>query len=467
MYGKVDPETVKALEAIVGSSSVLTDRQRMEDYSHDEYALDSLKRYPEAVVKPDSTQQVAAILRLAREKKIPVVTRGGATGLCGGTVPVSGGIVLSLERMNRIVEIDRENLMAVCEAGVTLREFYQRLRQEKLFFPPHPGEESATIGGTVATNAGGARAVKYGVVRNFTRGMQVVLADGTVLTLGGKILKDSTGYSLLNLLIGSEGTLGVITQVTLSVMPVPASQITILVPYEDVSSALASVPELLRQGVLPLAIEFVSREVIAKAESYLGESWPVSVGNCFLLVILEGDDDEQVMKAGEKLSEVCLGRGALDIFAAEVWEKQESILRIRSMVYEALKADTIEILDVVLPRTEVEPHLKAIAEISRREDVWLPTYGHAADGNVHTHITKKTAAGSPLEHWEALYPRVRKAIHDDARQRGGRASGEHGIGLVKKEYLGMFVDPAALELMRGIRRVFDPDGILNPGKIFD
>ncbi|MFH0796039.1 MAG: FAD-binding oxidoreductase [Candidatus Omnitrophota bacterium] len=464
MYKKMEPKIITEVARIVGAKNLLVAKELLEDYSHDEFALPSLKSYPEVVARPDDPAQIAEIMVLANRENFPVVARGGGTGLCGGCVPVFGGVVLSLEKMNRILEIDPENLMVSLESGVTLKEFYTKLKEKSLFFPPHPGEESATVGGIIATNAGGARAVKYGTVRNFVREVEVVLPEGGIVHFGGKIIKDSSGYNLLHLMIGSEGTLGIITRATLSVMALPEATLTLIVPFENIFDALKSVPEILSAGILPLAIEFLSRPIIKITEDFLGKNWPVQKGEFYLLVILEGEEEELLRTSG-RMADICLKYKVLDIFVAQNQKKQDEILNLRSMVYEALKPQTIEILDIVLPRSCMEPHLKAVEEISGKYNIWLPTYGHAGDGNLHTHIMKVDLERKPIENWEERYRMVRKEIHLDARNRGGKISGEHGIGLVKKEYLDIFMEKPVLKLMKDIKKLFDPNNILNPGKI--
>ncbi|HPZ07993.1 MAG TPA: FAD-binding oxidoreductase [Candidatus Eremiobacteraeota bacterium] len=467
MYKKIDSGILQELEHIVGKKNLITERENMEDYGHDEIALSHMRNYPEVVLRPSTSKEISEILKLANKHLIPVVARGGGTGLAGGCVPVFGGIVISLEKMNKFLELDEENLMATMEAGVTLMKFHQTLQEKNLFFPPHPGEESATIGGIISTNAGGARAVKYGTVRNFVRSIEVVLPQGDIVKLGGKLLKDSSGYNLLHLMIGSEGTLGIVTKGTFSIMPIPKASLTLIIPFDDVSGALKSVPHILCSGILPLSIEFVSSELIIMTKEFLKKSWPVQVGNVYLLIILEGEDMEEVEKASMKVSEVCLSHKAIDVFVAESRDKQDEILEIRSKIYEALKSKTVEAIDIVLPRNQIEPHLKRLSEIEKEADMWLPTFGHAADGNLHTHISKFNLKGEYIEDWEKKYEDVRRAIHDDAIERGGKISGEHGIGFAKKEYLEIFTDKSLLQLMKGIKRTFDPNNILNPGKIFD
>ena len=472
MYKKITREIRQRLEKIVGERNLTFDPEKMEDYSHDEFSLSDIVRMPELVVKPTKTEEVAGILRLASEEMIPVTPRGGATGLCGGCVPSHGGIVLSLENMNRIVEIDLDNQMAVAEAGVTLSDFYTAVEEGGLFFPPHPGEESAMIGGVIATNAGGARAVKYGVVRNYVRGLEVVLASGVVIHLGGKLMKSSTGYNLLNLFIGSEGTLGIITKAIIQLMPSPQMTRSLIVPYDDLEKAIETVPFMVRKKVLPLAVEFVPKELIRITEEFLKKRWPCSQGSTYLLLILDASSEDEMDRLSEEVAEICMEKGALDVYVADSPKKQEEVLDIRSKIYEAIKAHTLEVLDIVIPRAEIARHVKRVQEVSQEYQIWLPTFGHAADGNVHTHImAARFEEGKiiplPEEDWKVKHDKVREELYRDCKSRGGMISGEHGIGVVKKPYLSYVVDEGSIGLMKGIKRIFDPQNILNPGKIFD
>ncbi|MFC2157527.1 FAD-binding oxidoreductase [Acidobacteriota bacterium] len=471
-YNRVEENMLTALQQICGAANVTSDPEKMLDYSHDEFSLKDIACMPEAVVKPTSTEEVSAVLKLANENKFPVTPRGGATGLCGGCNPSLGGIVLSLERMNRIIEIDKANQMAVVEAGVTLQDFYDGVESESLFLPPHPGEESAMLGGVIANNAGGARAVKYGVIRNYVRGLEVVLPSGKVINPGGKLMKTSTGYNLLNLFIGAEGTLGIVTKAIIQLMPLPRESRTLIIPYEDLNHAIETVPILLNQQIIPLAVEFVPRDVIRITEKFLNMQWPSSVGSTYLMIILDASSKEEMDGLSQIVGDVCMNNGALDVFVADSPQKQEQVLAIRSRIYEAIKAHTLEILDIVVPRAEIARHVKVVHEVSRRYDIWLPTFGHAADGNVHTHIMKARLEGEeiiplPEEDWKPKFDKVRKDLYEDCRKRGGMISGEHGIGIVKKPYLSLVLSMEEIELMRGIKSLFDPNNILNPGKIFD
>jgi len=472
MYKKVTQDIIEKLGKIVGQKNIIFDTEKMEDYSHDEFSLREIAKMPELVVKPGKTEEVAEILHLANLENIPVTPRGGATGMAGGCVPLYGGIVLSLENMNRILEVDLDNQMAVVEAGVMLSEFYEAVEEAGLFFPPHPGEESAMIGGVIATNAGGARAVKYGVIRNYVRGLEVVLPKGSVIRLGGKLMKSSTGYSLLNLIIGSEGTLGIVTRATIQLMPSPQVTRSLIIPYDGLEKAIETVPLLIRKKILPLAVEFVPREVIQITEEFLKKRWPCTQGSTHLLIILDASSEDEIDRLSEAVAEICMEKGALDVYVADSPKKQEEVLDIRSKIYEAIKAHTLEILDIVIPRAEIARHVKKIQEVSEKYKIWLPTFGHAADGNVHTHImSARFEAGKiiplPEEKWKTQFEKVREELYKDCKSRGGVISGEHGIGIVKKSYLSYVLDKETIGLMKGIKTHFDPQNILNPGKIFD
>jgi glycolate oxidase len=472
MFHKIEEKARRRLVEIVGAADLLAEPEKMLDYSHDEFSLSDIRRMPEVVAKAETREEVAAILKLANELLIPVTPRGGATGLCGGCVPTFGGIVLSLEKMHRIIEVDRNNQMAVVEPGVTLLEFDRAVEEAGLSFPPHPGDESAMIGGLVATNAGGSRAVKYGGIRNYVRGLEVVLPQGEIIRLGGKLLKSSTGYNLLHLMIGSEGTLGVITQAVIQLLPSAPKTRSMVIPFDDIHGAIDSVPGLVGRGIQPLAVEFIEQEVIRITEDYLRLRWPSSAGRTYLLVILDASSEEEMDRHSQVVAEVVLEKGALEVFIADTPKKQETVLEIRSKIYEAIKSQTIEILDVSIPRAEIPGHVERVREVSNKYNIWLPTFGHAADGNVHTHIMKaRYVEGQmiplPEAEWRAKTEQVRRELYDDGRRRGGVISGEHGIGLVKKPFLSLALDSTQIELMKGIKRLFDPQGILNPGKIFD
>jgi len=474
MYCKnISKEIISQLKSIVGEGNIITEKEQMINYSHDEFPLEWLRRLPDVVVKPTEAQQVAKILTVANREKIPVTARGGGTGLCGGCVPLFGGIVLSLENMNRIIEVDTKNLMVVCEAGTTLASLYKEIEKEGLFFPPHPGDESATAGGVVATNAGGARAVKYGVIRNFVRGLEVVLPTGEIFSLGGKIVKNSTGYNLLHLFIGSEGTLGVITKVIFNLLPPPEAMLTLVVPYQNLYQAISTVPKLFINKIIPLAIEFIEDEPIRIAEQHLNKKWPIepNIAKAHLVIVIDGRTEEEVVAIAERINNLCLSEGAVDTFIAESKIKQEEILSLRSNLYEAIKHYTLEILDIVVPISNIPVFVDKVHELAQKYHTWIPTYGHAGDGNVHVHLTKIIVENGKFVEvdksvWGRYFYPIRDELHKYGIGLGGAISGEHGIGAAKAEYLKLAFDKKYLEILKSIKHSFDPNNILNPGKIF-
>ncbi len=461
-------EDLEILEQILGPGGLILEPEQRLNYTHDEFIQEDERYLPDAVVKPASTEEVSAVMRFAFERGVPVTPRGGGTGLCGGCVAVSGGLVLSLERMNREVEVDTKNLMATADAGVPLHDLYAAVEEAGLSFPPHPGDESATVGGVIATNAGGSRAVKYGVVRNFVRGVEAVLPDGEVLQVGGKLLKSSTGYSLLNLLIGSEGTLAVITRAVFHLIPPAASSYTLVASFPTMEDAIGTVPAILQSKILPMAVEFIPREVIPITEAYLDKKWPTEKGSAYLMIIMDGTREDEVQFLSERVGQVCMDHAAEDIFVADSPTRQRNVLSIRSQIYEALKNHLVELLDISLPRGSIAEFVNAANRIGDEAGLWAPSYGHAADGNVHTHIMKSTwkdGVWTETEGWQEKYPIVRDGVHALGKSMGGMISGEHGIGFAKKQYMADFLGPRQLELMRSIKNVFDPKGILNPGKL--
>lgn len=458
---------VIALQDIVGDKNVIYGKEKLQDYSHDEFPLTEFNTLPAAAVRPRSPVEISAILKLANKEKIPVTPRGGGTGLCGSCVPAKNGIVILSDNLNKILEVDTANLMVTAEAGVMLKDLYVPIEKQGLFFPPHPGDETAMVGGVIATNAGGSRAVKNGTIRNFVRGLEVVLPQGDIINIGGKFVKNSTGFSLLNLFVGSEGTLGIITKAVIGLLPIPKATSTLIIPYDSVHDAINTVPQIIKERVLPLAVEFIEADAIELTEKYLERQWPVKNGKAFLLILLDGSTEAELDRHCQAIADICLKNNAKDVFIADGKAKQKEILDFRSQMYEALKPNCIETLDIALPRSELTNHVEAVHKIEAAHGIWLPTYGHAGDGNVHTHIMKFSSYGGPInKDWQKIYPTVRRLIHEDAKNRGGMISGEHGVGLAKREYLEDFLGPKQVELMRSIKAVFDPNNILNPGKIF-
>lgn len=469
-YNCVDDRILDALRSISGKLNVISDKEKMTDYSHDEYSLEHIRQFPEAVVMPSSSDEVSKILRLCSENRIPLTPRGGGTGLCGGCIPQSRGIVMQFDRLNRVIEVDAENAVVTVESGVRLTDFYQAVESEGFFFPPHPGDESACIGGLVATNAGGARAVKYGVIRNYIRGLEVVFPGGEVVELGGKFLKNSSGYSLLHLMIGSEGTLGVVTKAMISLMAPPKVMFTMVAVYDRLEDAIQTVPDLLKNNIIPMAMEFVEKDTVTLSAAACQLEWPFSKGEAYIIMIVDGQNFDEIAALSEHIHEHCMRHKALDILVADTPRRQREILKIRSSMYEVMKDHTMEILDITVPRAQIASFVEDVQRVAETYGTWLPTYGHAADGNVHVHIMKdRWEAGEWKEIPNAKdnYAPIRGELHEIGKNYKGICSGEHGIGMIKKELLVSFLGETHIDMMRRIKRAFDPHGILNPGKIFD
>ncbi len=448
------------LRKILGDQWVITQREFMESYLKDE-TPDPIRPKPAEnliLVKPSSTMEVTSVLKFANVRRIPVFPVGGRTGLVGGAVPTESGIILSLERMKRIA-VDRENLMAIAEAGATLGDLIRMAEDAGLFFPLHPGDEGAQIGGLIATNAGGVRAVKYGVMRNYVKGLEAVLPTGEVLSLGGRVLKDNTGYDLMQLIIGSEGTLCVITKAIIKLFPKSKFTVTLIVPFNARSDALKSVPEILRSGVVPLAIEYVQIKEISETAKHLNENWPVQKGPAQLIIILDGISQEEVLLACEEISRVCESNNAIDVMLAETSEEQNRILRIRSNIYTALKPNMIDILDVTVPPSNLKKLMDQVDEIAAKQGVYLPVYGHAGDGNLHVHIMKEGIKDLNMAE------KIKKEVYKAAVDLGGVITGEHGIGKLRIGNLNSVLNKKHLEIMKSIKRIFDPNNILNPHKV--
>lgn len=454
------PEDIaKALESIVGSKWVLTEGTAIEGYLKDE-TPEAIRPHPApwvVLVKPSKVQEVSEILRFANRRKIPVFPLGGRTGLAGAAIPVKPGIALSLERMNRI-EVDLENMMAVAEAGATLGDLIKAAEEGGLSFPLHPGDEGAQIGGLIATNAGGVRAVKYGIMRNFVKGLEVVLPTGDVLNLGGKLIKNNMGYSLLNLYIGSEGTLGVITKAVIKLLPKSRYTVTLVIPFEKRRDALEAAQRIMRSGIIPLALEYVEWEEIERASKHLREAWPAK-GGAQLIVILSEVTEEGLLNECEEISKICEDNHALETLIAERKEEQDRILRIRSNLYTAIKPYVYDILDVTVPPGRIGDLMDKVDAIAEKYGTHIPIYGHIGDGNLHAHIWKEEDRGLEFAN------KVKMEIYEASRSLGGVLTGEHGIGKVRIQEAHLALGEKEIELMRAIKAVFDPNGIMNPGTI--
>jgi glycolate oxidase len=460
-YGKVSEEVLASLSEIVGDKNVLRGDDR-QNYARDE-TLKLEPSLPEVVVRPEDTASVARIMKLASDKRIPVTPRGGGTGISGGAVPIYGGIVLSLERMNRILEIDRDNFVATVEAGVILSDLYQAVEEQGLYYPLYPGETSSSIGGNVATNAGGMKAVKYGVTRHFVLGLEAVLPNGDILKTGGKFVKCSTGYELTQLITGSEGTLAVITKILLRLIPPPGKREVLFIPFNSLDDAISSVPDILKGDTLPVGLEFMEQDIIKMVEQYTGQEIPLHDHRAFLMIIVEADSEEEILRIANHLGEVCLGHGAVDVFMPGSERAKRKLLELREKFYPTVcHFGTLAIVDAVVPRSRIAEFIARANEIARRYQIPLVNYGHAGDGNVHLH-----PMGDGTKESEARVKELLAEIFEAGVACGGTISGEHGLGLVKKGYLPIAADKAKLNLMKRIKQAFDPNGIMNPGKVID
>jgi glycolate oxidase len=449
---------VQELQRIVGEDWVTTKREQIESYLMDE-VYSAVRPQPSnnvVVVKPANTEEISKIMELANKEKAPVYPRGGGTGLLGGAVPTQDGIVLSLERLDRVEEVDKENLMVVVQAGVTLADLLKAVEAEDLLFPPHPGDEGAQVGGMVACNAGGTRALKYGVVRNYVKGLEVVLPTGEIVNMGGKLLKNNTGLDLMHLLIDSEGILGIITKVIFRLYPRFASTATLVISWDDRHAAIGTVPKILQSGVIPLALEYVERDAIEVSAEYLGLKWPPARGTAHLIIIVTGSSEDDVYSQCEQISEVCQKNGAVDTLIAERKEEQAEILKIRSEMFSALKSRIADALDIAVPPAEIANFMDAIDRVGQRYDTRIVTYGHAGDGNLHPHLMVDLQQRGILE-------QVKQEVFREGARFGGVVTAEHGIGKTRLPQLDMMLDDKSKELMQGIKQLFDPNNILNPG----
>ncbi|AAK80493.1 glycolate oxidase [Clostridium acetobutylicum] len=461
-YKKIDEKDIEYLKSVLEEDRVFVGKDISEDFSHDE--LGSVKKMPEVLVEVINADEVSKIVKYAYDNNIPVIPRGSGTGLVGASVPVHGGIMINLCRMNKILEIDEENLTLTVEPGVLLMEIAEFVEEHDLFYPPDPGEKSATIGGNINTNAGGMRAVKYGVTRDYVRGLEVVLPNGEIIELGGKVVKNSSGYSIKDLICGSEGTLGIVTKAILKLMPLPKKAISLLVPFPNLTKAIETVPKIVKSKTIPTSIEFMERDVILAAEEFLGKKFPDSAADAYLLLTFDGNSTEEIEKDYESAANIVLNEGALDIFIADTDERKEAIWSARGAFLEAIKASTTEMdeCDVCVPRNKIAEFINYTYKLQDKFDIRIKNFGHAGDGNLHVYILKDEMTE---DSWNKKLPEVFKCMYKKARELKGQVSGEHGIGYAKKKYLNEQIGEANLTLMRNIKLAFDSKNILNPGKV--
>ena len=462
MYNKVSAADIAKLQEIVGQTDVLVGEAISPDYAHDE--LGGISQMPEVLVRVRSTQEVSAVMKLAFDRTIPVTVRGSGTGLVGAAVPLHGGILLETTKMNKILNLDSNNLTVTVQPGVLLMELAAFAEENDFLYPPDPGEKSATIGGNISTNAGGMRAVKYGVTRDYVRSLTVVLPNGEIQTFGAAVAKNSSGYSLKDLIIGSEGTLAIICEAVLKLVPLPKVSVSLLVPFPDMKTAIEAVPHIIRSKVTPTAIEYMSRDTILFSESYLGKRFPDTKNDAYILLTFDGNTDTQVEQDMSIVAELCLQIGALDAYIVDTEERKKSVWSARGAFLEAIKASTTEMdeCDVVVPGNQVDTFIKFTHELADEFHVRIPSFGHAGDGNLHVYICRDALND---EEWEKTLSSIFDRMYEKSVELGGLVSGEHGIGYAKKEFLKRQYGETPIALMQGIKQVFDPRNILNPGKV--
>lgn len=469
-YQPVTPAIIAELRTIVGDAHILFgDPETLEPFAHDEIPDRRYAHRPEVVVNPCTAHEIAAILKLANRERVPVTPRGAGSGLSGGAVPIHGGIVLRSDRLNQILELDLENMVAVVEPGVVTAQINERLADTGFFYAGYPmSQETCSVGGNVAENAGGGKAVKYGVTARYVLGLEVVTPTGEIVQLGGKLIKDVTGYNLVQLMVGSEGTLGVFTKVFLRLIPKPRASVDLLCAFGDSQSAVAVVPRLMAAtGITPTALEFIDARSFAQSCRYLNESLPYSENGAVLIVTVDGSDEAQVERDYQVIGRFISEHGAQEVYVADNKTTSERIWTVRRSIAESYAQISPHQAneDLVVPPAAIPALVAGMQALAVEFGVHVPAYGHAGDGNIHTRIVKNPEWS--MAEWEETLPRILRRLYALTADLGGRLSGEHGIGHKRKQYMGQFVSPEYMELMRSLKRAWDPLGILNPGKIFD
>ena len=463
-FNKINAKLLADIRAIVGADALLTEQIDLESYSHDE--TEDLHFYPEVVAKPGTVEQVSALLSLCNENRIPVTARGAGTGLSGGALPIKGGLLIAMERFNHILQIDEQNLQATVEPGVITEVFMNAVAEKGLLYPVDPASKgSCFIGGNVSHGSGGPRVVKYGTIREYILNLQVVLPNGEVIWTGANTLKYASGYNLTQLMIGSEGTLGIITKIVTKLIPRPTQDALLLASFATNESACGAVSAIFRAGVIPSALEFMERRGVEWVKEHDGISFDLKEGiGAFLLIEVDGNNQDTIFADCEKINSVLEEFDCKEVLFADTAAQKEELWRLRRTMAVSVKSNTVyKEEDTVVPRAALPQLIKGIKATGAKYGFESVCYGHAGDGNVHVNIIK---AGMSDEDWNNNLKAGIREIFELTVSLGGTLSGEHGIGLVQKEFMPIKYSEVHFELWRGIKKVFDPNGILNPGKIF-
>lgn len=462
-YQKVTPECVEELVRITAKDRVFFGEEIEYDYYHDEMP-DFGVHAPEVVVQAVSTEEVSAIMKYAYEHQIPVTPRGAGTGLSGGAVPIYGGILLCLDKMNRILEWDLDTMTVVIEPGVLVMELANAAQEKGVFYPPEPGEKTASIGGNVMTNAGGMKAVGYGVTRNYVVAMECVMPDGSVLQFGSNVAKNTSGYDVKDLIIGSEGTLCIATKLRMKVIPQPKCSYTLLVPYDSLDACVGSVPKFITSNLNPTAIEYMPKSLLDDAAYYLNKIMPHRTANAYLILMFDGDTQEDVERRCDAAAAICLENGAEDVFLCNTDERKEAVWSVRGAALEALKASTTDMdeCDIVVPCNRIADFSRFADAKMEESGIRISIQGHAGDGNMHIQLMRDEM--DPALFAERC-PMLMRDLYGKAKEMGGQVSGEHGIGHARVEALARHVGPEMTVLYQKIKQVFDEKHILNPGKV--
>ena len=465
-YQVITPEGVEYLKSVTAPDRVFYGDEIEYDYAHDEMP-DFGTHAPDVLVEVLSTEEVSKVMRYAYEHCIPVTPRGAGTGLSGGAVPIYGGILLCTEKMNKILEWDLDTMTVVIEPGVLVMELANAAQEKGVFYPPEPGEKTASVGGNVMTNAGGMKAVRYGLTRDFVRCIEAVMPDGSIMNFSSNVVKNTTGYDVKDLVIGSEGTLCILTQVTLKLLPAPTCTCTLVMPFRSLEECADMVPKVLELPFVPTAIEFLERELIDIVERNLNKMFPVKQGEAVLIVMYDASSKQELDSAVEAAAEAALANGALDCCIAGTPERAGAVWSVRGGILEGMKADSVaqEECDVVVPRARIAEYVKAAKKIASAHGIRVEPCGHCGDGNIHTEMLRGPEMSD--QEWKEATHASLVELYALSKELGGQLSGEHGIGNGRLEFLEEFAGPRMIALYKAIKLAFDDKLILNPGKVIE